>query len=106
MDVVGSAERRVKLRLIQGGSVANDSAEESTQGEKDSVLVAAVQRGEPAAATAFHDRIRGVVDRTLRRLLGVRDVDYDDLAQQSLIELVTSLHRFRGGHADPAGLCG
>jgi len=61
-----------------------------------SELIAAVREGDRAAATAFHDRVRGRVDATLYRLLGGRDVDHDDLAQLSLIELVQTIDRFRG----------
>lgn len=85
------------LRLIQGGDPpaevpADPSAEQMA---RDGALVDAVNRGDASAAAAFHDRIRPIVDRTLRRLVERRDPDYDDLAQQGLIELVTSLHRFR-----------
>ena len=62
----------------------------------DSELIAAVREGDRAAATAFHDRVRGRIDATLYRLLGGRDVDHDDLAQLSLIELVNTIERFRG----------
>jgi RNA polymerase sigma-70 factor, ECF subfamily len=59
-------------------------------------LVERVRRGNATAAAAFHDRVRPIVDRTLGRLLGRGDQDYDDLAQQALIELVLSIDRFRG----------
>jgi RNA polymerase sigma factor (sigma-70 family) len=62
----------------------------------DLQLVAAVRESNTGAAALFHDRLRPVVDRTLGRLLGTRDPDYDDLAQQALIELVLSVGRFRG----------
>lgn len=52
--------------------------------------------GDVGAATAFHDRIRPQVDRTLYRLLGRRDTDHEDLAQLALIELVYTIDRFRG----------
>ncbi len=61
----------------------------------DETLTRAVRLGDGKAAAVFHDRLRPVVDRTLRRLVG-RDGDYDDLAQSALIELVFSLDRFRG----------
>jgi hypothetical protein len=47
------------------------------------------------AATSFHDRVRPEVDRTVRRLLGADDADHDDLAQQAMMELVTSFDRYR-----------
>jgi RNA polymerase sigma-70 factor (ECF subfamily) len=62
----------------------------------DSELLAALRAGDTTAATAFHDRMRPQVDRTIRRLFGCRDVDHDDVAQQALIELVTTIDRYRG----------
>jgi RNA polymerase sigma-70 factor (ECF subfamily) len=62
----------------------------------DAELLAALRRNDSEAATAFHDRVRPQVDRTLLRLLGRRDVDHEDLVQLSLIELIYSVHRFRG----------
>lgn len=62
----------------------------------DLEIVASVRRGDASAASALHDRTRSIIERTICRLLGPRDVDRDDLAQLSLIELVRSLHGFRG----------
>jgi RNA polymerase sigma-70 factor (ECF subfamily) len=62
----------------------------------DADLVAALRKGDASVATAFHDRVRPVIDRTLFRLLGRRDVDHDDLAQRSLIELFTTIASYRG----------
>jgi RNA polymerase sigma factor (sigma-70 family) len=81
------------FRVIQGGSAPDDSAQ-ATLSELQ--IVGAVRDGNAAAAALFHDRMRPIVDRTLGRLIGGRDPDYDDLAQQSLIELVLSVDRFRG----------
>jgi RNA polymerase sigma-70 factor, ECF subfamily len=64
--------------------------------EDDIELVAALRRGDPQAPTAFYERARPAIDRTLRRLLGVHDADYDDMVQNSLIELVRAVHGFRG----------
>jgi RNA polymerase sigma-70 factor (ECF subfamily) len=62
----------------------------------DAQLLEAMRRGDPAAATSLHDRARPQVERTLARLLGYRDADREDLAQIAMIELVTSVDRFRG----------
>jgi RNA polymerase sigma-70 factor (ECF subfamily) len=62
----------------------------------DANLIAALRRGEATAATAFHDRVRPQVDRTLTRLLGRRDVDHEDLAQLAMIELIYTIDGYRG----------
>jgi RNA polymerase sigma-70 factor (ECF subfamily) len=62
----------------------------------DSELLAALRNGDTTAAMAFHDRVRPQVDRTIRRLLGARDSDADDVAQLALIGLVTTIDRYRG----------
>jgi RNA polymerase sigma-70 factor, ECF subfamily len=62
----------------------------------DSEVLAAVRRGDANAATAFHDRVRPQVDRTVRRLLGSHDADFSDVAQLALIELVQGVDRYRG----------
>ena len=62
----------------------------------DSELLAALRRGDPAAATALHDRVRPQVDRTIRRLLGPFDSDHEDMGQQAMIELVSTIGRYRG----------
>lgn len=81
------------FRLIQGG---NEQGSGSDSTLSDLQIVAAVRDGNAAVAALFHDRLRPIVDRTLTRLIGGRDPDYDDLAQQALIELVLSVDRFRG----------
>jgi RNA polymerase sigma-70 factor (ECF subfamily) len=61
----------------------------------DERLLEALRALDPGAATALHDRARPVIDRTLSRLLGRGDMDYEDVAQLVLIELVTTIGRFR-----------
>lgn len=62
----------------------------------DSELLVAMKAGDPSAATAVHDRLRPVVERTIRKLLGAGDRDHEDLAQQAMIQIVTTIDRFRG----------
>jgi RNA polymerase sigma-70 factor (ECF subfamily) len=62
----------------------------------DAQLLDALRRGDTSAATSLHDRARPIVTRTVARLLGRSDWDNDDLAQLALIELVTTIDRFRG----------
>ena len=62
----------------------------------DSELLTAMRASDPSAATAFHDRVRPQVDRTIARLLGRHDADHEDLAQLAMIELVYTIERYRG----------
>ena len=59
-------------------------------------LLAMVRAGESRAADALHDRVRPRIDLTLFRLLGPHDNDHADMAQQALIELVTTIDDYRG----------
>lgn len=89
-----SPARRPRLRLVPP-----DEAGAELQ-PSDSDLVAAFQLRASGSAEALHDRAAPIVERTILRLLRTRDADFDDLVQASLIEVVTSLHRFRGGSLD------
>jgi RNA polymerase sigma-70 factor (ECF subfamily) len=62
----------------------------------DSALVAGLKARDETLSAAFYDRVRPIVDRTLTRLLGVQDNDYEDVAQLALFELVDTIARFRG----------
>lgn len=62
----------------------------------DSALLAGLKARDTSLSNAFYLRVRPIVDRTLTRLLGVRDKDYEDVAQRALFELVSTIDRFRG----------
>ncbi|MDP9001997.1 MAG: hypothetical protein M3O46_18030, partial [Myxococcota bacterium] len=62
----------------------------------DSELLAAVRAGDPSASTALHDRVRPQIGRTICRLLPLEDVDHDDIAQLAMIELVSTIGKYRG----------
>ncbi len=91
----GAARDRV-LRLVPSEASGAQPHPDQEVAPDDSELLAALRAGDASAASAFHDRVRPCVDRTLRRLLGVGHVDHQDLAQNALIELVTTIQRFRG----------
>jgi RNA polymerase sigma-70 factor (ECF subfamily) len=62
----------------------------------DSALLAGLKARDVTLSGAFYERVRPIVDRTLLRLLGQRDTDYEDVAQRALFELVDTIDRFRG----------
>jgi RNA polymerase sigma-70 factor (ECF subfamily) len=62
----------------------------------DSALLAGLKARDVTVSNAFYARVRPIVDRTLARLLGARDNDYEDVAQRALFELVSTIDRFRG----------
>jgi RNA polymerase sigma-70 factor, ECF subfamily len=86
-----------RLRLVEGG--IRDAEAEAAPADPlvdDSELLQAVRSGDDWAATAFCHRVRPRIQRTVERLLGPRDTDLHDLIQVSLIEMVRTIHRFRG----------
>jgi len=62
----------------------------------DSALIAGLKARDAGLSGAFYDRVRPILDRTLVRLLGAHDVDYEDVAQRALFELVDTIESFRG----------
>ena len=81
----------LRLRpLPNQGSAVHDERDD------DVALVAAVGRGDARAIASFYDRVRPIIDRKLKRLLGIHDADFDDMVQNSLIELMRSLDHYRG----------
>jgi RNA polymerase sigma-70 factor (ECF subfamily) len=62
----------------------------------DSELLVGLKARDRSLSAAFYDRARPVVDRTLTRLLGIKDRDYEDVAQRALFEIVDTIDRFRG----------
>ena len=63
---------------------------------RDDEILAAVRRGDAVVAEDFYWRIKPVVDRTVRRLIGRLDRDGEDLVQLALLQLIESLPSYRG----------
>jgi RNA polymerase sigma-70 factor (ECF subfamily) len=87
------------IRLVSNDAGARASIERRpplAPSFDDVQLLAALRRGDVSAAAAFHDRVRPQVDRTTVRLLGRRDADHEDIAQQALIELIYTIDGYRG----------
>lgn len=59
----------------------------------DEELVRAVQDGDDRVAAVMHARIVSVVDRTLLRVFGRREIDHDDLMQAAFEQIVLTLAR-------------
>ena len=94
-----SSTARSRLRVVPQASPAvevTSSPRLPAPTLDDSQLLASMRAGEPDAATAIHDRLRPVVERAIRKLLGPRDRDHEDLAQHAMIEVVYTIDRFRG----------
>jgi RNA polymerase sigma-70 factor (ECF subfamily) len=83
-----------KLRLVYGPVPPSVPAPE--RASEDLHLIAALRAGDAACASVLHDRVRPRIEKTVRRLLGGRDPDQEDIVQQALIELVSSIDRYRG----------
>jgi RNA polymerase sigma-70 factor (ECF subfamily) len=91
-----TAAARPALRVVREADAVAPSAAPSSPTLDDSELLAAVRAGDADAAAALHDRLRPIVERAIRRILGPRDRDHEDLAQQAMIEVVFTIERFRG----------
>jgi RNA polymerase sigma-70 factor (ECF subfamily) len=63
---------------------------------RDDEILEAVRRGDAGVAEDFYWRIKPVVDRTVRRLIGRLDCDGEDLVQMALVQIIESLRSYRG----------
>ena len=62
----------------------------------DDEILAAIRRGDDKVAPDFYWRVKPIVDRTVRRLLGRLDSDGEDLVQVVLVQLIEALPGYRG----------
>jgi RNA polymerase sigma-70 factor (ECF subfamily) len=90
------------LRLVRGG---RQSA--PPEGPTDDELCEAVARGDRQTGELLYDRLIGVVDGTLCRIVGRREDDHDDLVQSAFEQILLSLTRRRfGGRCSLASWAG
>jgi len=81
------AVNKAPLRLV--GPPARAEAD----GLDDESLILAVQRGDRQVASALYDRLIRVVDHTVYRVFGRREVDHDDLVQMVFEQIIVTLSR-------------
>jgi RNA polymerase sigma-70 factor, ECF subfamily len=91
-----SQASRVPLMLVPAVPVGSGSEDAGAPGMDDSTLLAGLKARDASVSRVFYARIRPIVDRTLSRLLGPQDSEYEDVAQRALFELVSTIGRFRG----------
>lgn len=97
----GGPAREIPGRHGPPGSSSRDgraAGAAEPQGPSDEVLVKAVQDGERWAAAALLDRYSSMVERLVRRVLG-HDQELEDLVQEALATVLTSIHQVRDGAA-------
>src|SRR3954471_10860559 len=87
-----------KLRVVGAGSLgagASDAGGQRTPQREpsDEELIDAVQRGDHQVASVIYARLVGVVDHTLYRVFGRREIDHDDLVQAAFEQIVVTLSR-------------
>ncbi len=84
-----------------GGADSDDAGRPRNVGPTDEAIVAALQAGERWAAGALLERYSSMVERLMRRVLG-HDTELEDLVQEALATVLTSIHQVR----EPAAVKG
>lgn len=85
---------RPQLRVVEG-----DSQDGAPRPLNDDELIDAFERGDEDIAELLYDRLAGVVDASLIKVLGKRDHDHDDLVQQAFEQILLTLARRRFARA-------
>ena len=74
----------------------NERTSAPAQGSEDDTQLRAAAAGDPAAMRALLLEVAPLISRAVRRVLGGRHPDVEDVAQQALAGLVARLPSFRG----------
>ena len=85
-----------KLRLVPARRDSEGSGPHAPPPIEDIQLLAALRAADPGAAEALYERSRPIIGRTLNRLLGRSDPEHQDLSQQTMVEVVRTIDRYRG----------
>jgi len=85
-----------KLRLVTARREREGTNPPRPPPIDDIQLLAAVRAADPGAAETLYERSQPIVARTLNRLLGRTDPDHQDLSQQTMVEVVRTIDRYRG----------
>jgi len=93
------------LRLVHSGRPRESMGPipEARPVNDDYALIAGIRRGDPAAATALFNQYRGLVQRTLVRILGF-DSEMADTVQETFIRALGSTRLLRDPQALPSWL--
>jgi len=97
LRLVHSGRPRESTRPIPEARPVNDDYAD------DYALIAGIRRGDPAAATALFTQYRGLVQRTLVRILGF-DSELADTVQETFIRALGSTRLLRDPQALPSWL--
>lgn len=80
-------------------AVPDAAPDSGPQRRDEGELIDAIQRGDERVAAEIYDRLIGVIDRTLYRVLGRREPDHRDLAQSTFEQVVMTLSTGRFARA-------
>lgn len=86
LAMTSSSSARPWLRPVSSANAAPEPL-------SDAQLIQAVVSGDHRVAAQLYDRLIGVIDRSLYRVFGRREVDHDDLVQSAFEQVVLTLAR-------------
>lgn len=89
------------LRLVPSEPSRAAALPQSRRTSDDFSLIAGILRGDPAAASALYEQYRGLVERTLVRILGF-DSELADAVQETFIRALGSSRLLRDPQALPS----